>query len=625
MSARRSATRPLTVVLAVLASLVASATAAVGAEADTLTPSITEHALASSTSQPEGITAGPDGNLWFTEARGTNGNGAIGRISTAGSETDFSLPSSGSAPLSISPGPDGDLWFTEMQGNRIGQISTTGTLVEHSSVPAPVSIVDGGDGALWFTAPGPAALTRMTTAGAVTPFSLPTTSSGPEGIALGPDGNLWVVENSADKIARVTPTGTATEFRIPTSSSGATSIAAGPDGNLWFTEYNVGQVGRITPAGAITEFALPSSASGPIAIVAGADGALWFTEQAANSIGRITVAGATSQYPLPSASSGPFGIAAGPDGAIWFTEASAGRVASITTPPGVTPGVPADLGSSTATISFDVTAPRQGATVVLQYGLSSTYGATSPTQSFATASSSQPGTVALAGLAPASTYHYRVLATNSTGTTYGADRTFTTASGPPSAGAPPSGSAPATVASSGPPPSIPPASSPPVRVLGGPFSGLPKLSLVSRPAPVVTISSAPIRVGRNGVAPIQFGCPSSSTTGCRGVVTLTLVAAAPPRRSRHKAARAHSARCGRGCRPLGTQRFTAAAGKKKTVNVSLNPAGRRLLIRAARLSVRVAVTTQSDGKVASASRVISLFAAAPPAQPTPAVVRGRVG
>ncbi len=63
-------------------------------------------------SNPEGITAGPDGNLWFTE--GNN----IGRMTPTGAITEF--PNGAGA---ITAGPDGNLWFTEVYSNKIGKIT----------------------------------------------------------------------------------------------------------------------------------------------------------------------------------------------------------------------------------------------------------------------------------------------------------------------------------------------------------------------------------------------------------------------------------------------------------------------------------------------------------------------
>ena len=59
-------------------------------------------------SQPRGITAGPDGNVWFTEENGNR----IGRITPAGVVTEFPRRSRRSAPTEITAGPGRDLWFT---------------------------------------------------------------------------------------------------------------------------------------------------------------------------------------------------------------------------------------------------------------------------------------------------------------------------------------------------------------------------------------------------------------------------------------------------------------------------------------------------------------------------------
>jgi virginiamycin B lyase len=63
-----------------------------------------------------GITAGPDGNLWFCEARGAK----IGRITPSGAITEFATPHT--APSRITVGPDGNLWFTMIDGNSIAYI-----------------------------------------------------------------------------------------------------------------------------------------------------------------------------------------------------------------------------------------------------------------------------------------------------------------------------------------------------------------------------------------------------------------------------------------------------------------------------------------------------------------------
>ena len=63
-------------------------------------------------------------------------------------------------------------------------------------------------------------------------------NSRPVSIAAGPDGDVWFTEAEGDKIGRITPAGTITEYSLPTANSCPGGIAAGPDGNLWFTEID---------------------------------------------------------------------------------------------------------------------------------------------------------------------------------------------------------------------------------------------------------------------------------------------------------------------------------------------------------------------------------------------------
>ncbi len=159
----------------------------------------------------------------------------------------------------------------------------------------------------------------------------------PLGIAAGPDGNLWFTEELGNQIGRITPAGKITEFTLPTNCGDSTfgcqpfGITAGPDGNLWFAELNGNRIGRITPAGVITEFHLIaicvfSVGCGPDGITAGSDGNLWFTEFDGNAIGRITPSGSFSTFGIPTAKSRPEGITAGPDGNVWFVEENASKI-----------------------------------------------------------------------------------------------------------------------------------------------------------------------------------------------------------------------------------------------------------------------------------------------------------
>src|SRR5207249_10390158 len=77
-------------------------------------------------SNPLGIAAGSDGNLWFTEYN----RNQIGRVSTDGVFTEFPIPTPRSYPSGIAAGPDGNICVTEASANKLGRIPTTGVSTE---------------------------------------------------------------------------------------------------------------------------------------------------------------------------------------------------------------------------------------------------------------------------------------------------------------------------------------------------------------------------------------------------------------------------------------------------------------------------------------------------------------
>jgi streptogramin lyase len=294
---------------------------------------IHEYEVPTSASTPNGIAAGSDGNLWFTEYTSNN----IGRITPSGTITEFPLPTANSAPRQIAAGPDGNLWFTEFSSNKIGKITTSGTVTEYNVPTAnsgPRGIVAGPDGDVWFTEFNSGKIGKITTSGTVTEYTVPTANSGPRGIEPGPDGNLWFTENTGSKIGKITTSGTITEYTTGlTANSQPARIRVGPDGNLWFTENIGNKIGKITTAGTISEFNIPTGASAPVGITPSADGTLWFTENGGNNIGEITTAGAITEFHVPTSGAGPQDIVAGPDGNLWFTEQTGNQIGVITPGP----------------------------------------------------------------------------------------------------------------------------------------------------------------------------------------------------------------------------------------------------------------------------------------------------
>jgi streptogramin lyase len=300
---------------------------------------ITEYSLPnvnpSANPYPARITAGPDGNLWFTEVH------KIAKITTRGTITEYPLLTADAHPLSIAAGPDGNLWFTDSDADKIGKITAQGKVTEYPAIPTEgaFSIAAGRDRNLWFTELG--IIGKIDTHGKITEYPIPSAPFMSD-IAAGPDGNIWFTESTSGKIGKITSGGKITEYSMPTRSAQPLEIAAGPDGNLWFTETVKGlscgefpcpvlayNIGKITTAGRVTEYPLPLSGRGATGIAAGPDGNLWFTEAYSNEIGKITAAGKITEYPVPTSIAIPLGIIVGPDRNLWFTEYNSDKIGKI--------------------------------------------------------------------------------------------------------------------------------------------------------------------------------------------------------------------------------------------------------------------------------------------------------
>ena len=142
----------------------------------------------------------------------------IGRITTAGVVTEFSAGITvGALPRDITAGPDGNLWFTEYNGNRIGRITPSGVVTEFSVGLSPATqpngITVGPDGNLWFTELSGDRIGRITPAGVITEFSTGiTANASPFMITVGPDDNLWFTEYAINRVGRITVPATPPAF-----------------------------------------------------------------------------------------------------------------------------------------------------------------------------------------------------------------------------------------------------------------------------------------------------------------------------------------------------------------------------------------------------------------------------
>jgi virginiamycin B lyase len=216
---------------------------------------VTTYPIPTSPAGPASIAVGSDGALWFVELDGNR----VGRVTTSGAVTEYILPTAGvisehqlprgDNPVSIALGADGALWYVSEGNGKVGRMTTAGAVVEystHGTQSAPFSITPGPDGALWFTELFGNRIGRITTTGTLTEYPLPAARRYPSTVGAGPDGAVWFVEEQ--HIGRVTSRGSITEYAAPNlRATSINGLITGPDAAVWFTERDNNALARFLP------------------------------------------------------------------------------------------------------------------------------------------------------------------------------------------------------------------------------------------------------------------------------------------------------------------------------------------------------------------------------------------
>ena len=291
---------------------------------------ITEFPIPGTHPNPRGIVAGPDGNLWYTDAGDAHfidSEHVIGRMTPSGIVVTFPVSS---PPGEIAVGPDGNLWFTEDAG-YVARITTAGVVSEfpmpngtRTTVTYSTGIAAGSDGAMWVSDGFNGQLDRFSTDGHATVFPDPGASS-TWAIAGGADGRVWYLGDftkgqGSFGAAAMTVTG---QIGQHVSLSGVSrAITTGPDGRLWIATSDAGVVQALTPSGALTAYP-NSTGDRASSITAGPDGALWMGDA---PLDRVTLDGRAKSIVNHTTA---FGVAAGPDGAVWFTDSTTREIGRL--------------------------------------------------------------------------------------------------------------------------------------------------------------------------------------------------------------------------------------------------------------------------------------------------------
>ena len=239
------------------------------------------------------ITAGPDGNLWFTEQADEpdRADHPGRRVTEFRAGIDPTAAARDRRRARRQP-----LVHRAPPATAIGRITPAGVVTEFRGPTPPRAAASPPDPTATSGSPRPAT-DRAHHAGGVVdaavrgrrhPTASPPAPTATSGSPI-----------RRETVGRITTAGPSRHS--PTRLAGAARHRRGPDGNLWFTRTHGGQIGRVTTAGAVERVhaATPRRDGATTAVAAGPDGNLWFTDSANRSRGSRPRARSRSSTPVP--------------------------------------------------------------------------------------------------------------------------------------------------------------------------------------------------------------------------------------------------------------------------------------------------------------------------------------
>jgi sugar lactone lactonase YvrE len=317
-----------------------------------------------------------------------------------------------------------DVWVVDGGNDRIEEFTTSGAFVTKiGTLVGTEGIAATSSGDVWVSSYGYGALQEFAPDGSeVHGWTL--TYQNPHGLGVDPQGNVWVSQPRYNRVAEYSPQGT---FELVlgwhVNKNGAEKL------ETCTSECQEGTAGSGN-----------GQFNGPLGVAVDRAGDVFVTDSGNN---RVEEFSATGQYITQFGSSGsgtgefsrPAEITIA-GGQAYVVDSGNNRVEKWTVwenlPPGVVTGAASSLTPTTATLNATVN--PNGAEVTactFEYGTSVSYGTSVPCASLpGSGESPVPVSAPLTGLSANTTYHFRIVATNSGGTSNGSDQTFTTAKAP---------------------------------------------------------------------------------------------------------------------------------------------------------------------------------------------------
>lgn len=277
-----------------------------------------EYPMTVSTDIPTAVAVAQDGTVWFTidyaDAIGVIRNGKVERLKKARKNVE---------PIGLAVDADGAAWYTDPTEVVISRISPNG---EIKSFPLGTPIARLGrltvaaDRAVWFAEGTGYGFTRLKD-GVLTRNVPKSVRGGPYGVAVDGAGNVWGTLQGGNQIVKISPAGEIAEYEVPTRASSPSDIAVDGAGNTWFTEFRGNKIGKFA-GGKFSEFDVPGESwAGLSGIAVTPDGSVWFGLLRHHAIGRLRD-GQMKIFQLPRPDARPYTLAADKAGNIWYADIS---------------------------------------------------------------------------------------------------------------------------------------------------------------------------------------------------------------------------------------------------------------------------------------------------------------
>lgn len=278
-----------------------------------------EYAMLETTDIPTAIAIAPDKTVWFTMDMA----GAIGRVRDGRLERIPTSKRNNVEPLGLGVDSGGTVWYTDALDQSIASLSPQGEVRKYP-LETPIArlarLAVGADGTVWFSEGTAYSITSLKD-GKIRRNVIKNVRGGPYGVAVDAQGNAWATLQGGNQIMRITPAGEMTEYEVPTRASSPTDIAVDAKGTVWFVEFRGSKVGRLAD-GKIAEFEVPTKSwAGLSGVTVAPDGAVWFGMLREHAIGRVRE-GEVKVFPLPRPDARPYSVAADAAGNIWYADIS---------------------------------------------------------------------------------------------------------------------------------------------------------------------------------------------------------------------------------------------------------------------------------------------------------------